>query len=216
MLLPLLASCHSRISERHHFASYQGDGVTPVNFYRLTVEGSTRFTSSRFLSGFYDERAVDLFFNELKPPPNSRLFGDDQKSPGTTDAVKALAPTPEHGTYVLILSSNADSVANAIGSFAESEVVADALSNIISSDQIRLKQESDANLAVQKAQAEALLTELSRTIADAGSAPDRAQARAGYLRVLAALARSLGHEGSFASFKEARAWFEREKGAARE
>lgn len=205
------AGCSSVVHERHHYVEYADDGVTPVNFYRLTVDGSTSFTSSRFLSGFYDERAVDLFFNERQAPVNSRLFPNDQKPPGTTQPLTPLDPDTKHGAYLLILSSNADAVADAIGNFADSELMAEAVSNLLSASSIEAKQVSDANLAVQKAQGVATWTQLNSQIADADAATDAGSSTLRYLRILTTLARSLGYDDSFSSFEEARKWFSMER-----
>lgn len=90
--------------ENHYFQSVKlntlaGESV-PTNFYRLHVSGRAWFSSARYCSGYYDERAVDLFFNEVKLKPTESsdknpVFRDGQKNPGTQEIIKPLSPS-EH------------------------------------------------------------------------------------------------------------------------
>lgn len=71
----LLVGCAATVQENHYFAAFK-DGVDgapreAVQFYRLRVDGDAQFTNARYLSGYYDERAVSLFFNELQGPNSS-------------------------------------------------------------------------------------------------------------------------------------------------
>ena len=166
------------------------------------------------MSGYYDERAIDLFFNEIRTPDTpSTLFPANQTNPGTDTKLTPLSPTAENGAFVLILSSDADSVANTIGSFAESRAVASAITNLINRDQLTEKQESDAVLPTQKAEAEALLASLRAQMDIAGAADTATKAETAYLRVLGTLANELGGDRDFANFAEARTWFELEREA---
>lgn len=209
----LLAGCAAGVKEKHFFASFKeiAPGVRePVQFYRLSVQGSANFSNARYLSGFFDERAVSLFFNELKSPANSKLFDDTVKLPGAPDGTKleALSPTPDNGAFVMILSTNADSIANAIGSFAESQVVSDAFTRMLNKDRFLAKAQSDASLSVQKAEAGALIARLDAETAAARTARTGTQATVSYIRALSALAQSLGYTGpEFAGLPAAQEWF---------
>ena len=209
----LLAGCAASVRENHFFAAYTTDSAgkrEPQQFYRLSVNGQASFSNARYLSGFYDERAVSLFFNELKSPTNGKLFDDTVKLPGAADGTKlqSLDPKPQDGAFVMILSTNADSIANAIGSFAESQVVSDAITQILNKDRVQAKATSDAKLGVQKAEATALLSRLTAHTDQAASAPNASDAITAYLRALTALAQSLGYAGSeFRSLDVAQEWF---------
>ena len=209
----LLGGCAASVRENHYFAAFTTDSAgkrEPQQFYRLSVDGHASFSNARYLSGFFDERAVTLFFNELKSPENGKLFDDNVKLPGAPDGTKLqpLDPTPQEGAFVMILSTNADSIANAIGSFAESQVVADALTRVLSKDRVQAKASSDAKLGVQKAEATALTTRLAAQTGQAAAAKSAADATAAYLRALTALAQSLGYSGSeFRSMEAAQEWF---------
>jgi hypothetical protein len=149
----VLAGCTASVRETHYFASFKNDSDTPskpVNFFRLNVEGGAQFSSARYLAGFYDERAVDLFFNEIRSNDSNKsiLFKADLKDPGSDVTIKPLSPSTGNGAFVLVMSTSADSIANAIGSFAESEMVAEAITNLIAKEKIKEKIKSDATIAV--------------------------------------------------------------------
>jgi hypothetical protein len=212
LALPL-AGCSAMVHENHHFAAYRDnvDGVRePAQFYRVTVDGSTWFSNTRYLTGYFDERAVSLFFNEIKAPANQKLFDDAMVLPGAAPGTKLtpLAPSPENGAFVMIMSTNADAVASTIGSFAESQVVADAITRMVSRDRVVAKGQSDARLTVQKAEATALVSQLDAQTKAAREANTGTQAAASYQRALTTLARSLGYTGAdFDKLDDARNWF---------
>ncbi|MEO1038261.1 MAG: hypothetical protein AAFX09_01855 [Pseudomonadota bacterium] len=215
----LLGACTSTVRETHYFASYEPGDTEPANFFRLTVKADSGFTSSRYLAGYYDERAVDLFFNEIRTrtgteatPDRRNIFTGLPQVAGST--IKPLQPTPENGAFVMIFSTNADSVANTIGSFAESQVVADAITNLVNRDTLRAAARSDAMTATVMARA-SFVNDTFQTSADqilAAVGQDAATTNWGALersslRALESLARGLGADESFASFDEARTWF---------
>ena len=208
-----MTGCSATVKENHYFAAFKdtSPGVRePVQFYRLTVQGDAKFSNARYLSGYFDERAVSLFFNEMRSPTNSKLFDDTIKLPGAPDGSKlqALSPTPDNGAFVLILSTNADAIANAIGSFAESQVVSDALTRMLNKDRFQAKAQSDARLSVQKVEAGALLARVDAQSLAARTAATGTAATVGYLRLLTALAQSLGYTGpEFGSLATAQDWF---------
>ena len=217
----IMSGCTASVNEKHYFGSFNKMSDTPtkpVNFYRLNVSGTAYFSSARYLAGFYNERAVDLFFNEMRSDKQdkSTLFKVDLKEPGTDDSIKPLTPTPGNGAFVLIMSSSADSIANAIGSFAESEVVAEAITNLVAKEKIQEKIKSDATIPVVTSRGTALESQLSILLEDAKSQTDPEESKKAYLRVLNALGRALGYDSSFTSFAEARKWFQLERNASGE
>jgi hypothetical protein len=216
LITVLCAGCAAKIYERHYLPSYaQSDSRKvgdPVNFFRLTVDGSASFTNARYLSGFFDERAVDLFFNEMKAPTNQKLFDESIKPPGhsANEAFKPLSPSTE-GAFVLILSTNADSIANAIGSFAESQVVADALTRAFNKDKFAARAQSDVEVSTLTARAQLATERVKLGLDSARAATSDAAARTAYQRSLLALAQALGYRGAeFKDFADARRWFELE------
>jgi hypothetical protein len=209
----VLAGCAATVQENHYFAAFR-DGINgqrePVQFYRLAVNGQSQFSNTRYLTGYFDERAITLFFNELKSPTNQKLFDDATVLPGAAAGTKLvpLSPTSDNGAFVLIMSTNADAIAGTIGSFAESQVVADALTRLFNRDRINAKSQSDARLGVQKAQGTALVTQLRAHASAAASAASGVDSIAGYRRALTTLAQGLGYSGpEFDSLEKARDWF---------
>jgi hypothetical protein len=51
--------------EHHYHKSIDRHGNVS-NYYRLTVNGYAAMSSARYISGYHGERAVDVFFDELK------------------------------------------------------------------------------------------------------------------------------------------------------
>lgn len=214
-----LSACSSTVNERHYFAQYDAETDKPVNFYRMTISGSSEMSRSRYISGYYDERAVDLFFNEIKTLPEAQaaerenipaLFSNTQTNPGTSDKLVPLNPNSGNGAFVLVMSNNADSVVNAIGSFSESQVVAQTLTALLNKDQFREQIRDTATAEVERSNASALKANLTSLLA-AAKAAGNADAERLYLQALNALARDLGHDESFEDFDKARAWFALER-----
>ena len=212
-----LGGCGTVIHERHYFASFNeapGGKREPTQFFRVNVDGSTSFSNTRYLTGYFDERAVSLFFNEIKAPANQKLFDESIALPGAAAGTKLtpLSPTSDNGAFVLIMSTNADAVASAIGSFAESQAVADALTRIVNRDRIKAKLQSDATLNVQKAQGAALWSQVEALTKSASAAGTGAKAASIYLSTLSTLARGLGYTGpDFAKAEDARTWLNLEE-----
>lgn len=217
-----IGGCGTVIHENHYFAAFvdSPEGQRePVQFYRLSVDGNTQFSNTRYLTGYYDERAVSLFFNELKSnttiTSTHKLFDDNAVLPGTQTKLTPLTPTADNGAFVLIMSTNADAVAGTIGAFAESQVVADALTGLFSRERVKAKLQSDASLAVKKAEGGALATQVKAQIDAAAAAPGGSLAAASYLRALTVLARGLGYSGAeFPDSTAAQAFFTLESSRA--
>lgn len=213
----LLSACATSFKEDHYFQLMDPKSPGAVtNYYRLKVSGYGALSSARYVSGYYDERAVDLFFNELKidttPDPalnggsTRLLFQDQLKSPGSDEIIKPLEPG-RHGAFVMILSTNASSVARTIGQFAENQVVADAITNLMNRD-VLLSGANEARVSSERANAAA--TEVARLIGlvPSGDSPSREATESALVRVLSTIATDLaGAPQSFATLNEAQAWF---------
>lgn len=209
----LLTGC-TNFSQVYHFQSTSGN-VT--NYYRVRVEGDAQTARTRYLAGFYDERAVDLFFNELKPAQGEegqirKLFVEGQKAPGEDTPLKPLTPDKAKGTFVMIFSTNPKAVADTIGAFADSQVVADAVTNILNRREIEMSRILTAGQGVSNQAATAIADELEALIPRASdSPPPSAALTRSYLRALEAIARETAGPPAFADFAAARAWLGRPK-----
>jgi hypothetical protein len=230
-----LAACFAvsacaRIHETHYFQQNLADSSGRANYFRLEVSGRAYFSAARYIAGFYDERAVDLFFNEVKsggtsdkktgdnteaPASSSAatstirpLFAADATLPGTDEVVKPLKD-PGDGTFLMLFSTNATAVADAIGQFAENQLAADALTNIVNRSEIRSRAERQGRAEGRLAGVSALKATLDALVelVPKGADPSVPATERSMLRILNALARGLGHSGSFASITEASAWF---------
>ena len=159
-----IGGCTS-FSEDHFFESRARESGKTTNYFRVRVSGSASLSKARFVSGYYDERAVDLFFNETKLAGGEVtnvpvVFESGQDNPGTDEVIKPLTPSAQHGSLVMLLSTNARDVAAAIGQFAENQLVADAITNIVNRDVVSALRESETLPKFEQAQAEAIAKEL--------------------------------------------------------
>jgi hypothetical protein len=206
-----LAGC-TGFSQVYHFQSAPAaDGVP--NFFRVKVEGDAQTARARFLAGFYDERAVDLYFNEVKTGNGDirKLFENNQKEPGDANTViKPLTPDGARGSFVMIFSTNPKAVADTIGSFADSQLVAEALTNLLNKKEIEasrlLTATRGANDAVSTALADELAAIVPAAPADNLAPPSKEVLTRQYLRVLEVVSRHSGGPASFADIAAARAW----------
>jgi len=207
-----LGAC-ATFDQTYHFQSTGKSGST--NFFRVTVSGEAQTAKARYLAGFYDERAVDLYFNELKPAQGSEdqirnVFVDGAKPPGESEALKPLTPDKAHGTFLMIFSTNPKAVADTIGAFADSQVVADALTNLTNRNEIVAARALAADQGVSDQAADAIADELKELIPAAADTPPAAAAlNTTYFRALEAIIRALGTSLSISSYDDARQWLGR-------
>jgi hypothetical protein len=226
-LMALLTSC-ATVKETHYFQQPLPDSSGRANYFRLQVRGEGTWSSARYIAGFYDERAIDLFFNEVKaasstaPASDTKdtapaaspsgairpLFPEGTKLPGTDESVKPLKD-PGNGTFLMIFSTNANAVADAIGQFAENQLAADALTNIVNRRDVEAFADRQDRAERRMAGADALTAELDALVSllPDGAAPPADQTERSMLRLLNAIGRELGHTGTFASVDQASGWF---------
>ena len=218
LLVSQLISCATFVGEEHYFQAVDKETGNVTNYYRLSVDGSAFMSSARYVSGYYDERAVDLFFNEMKisttkptDTTSSMLFNAEANNPGTQNKITPLSPTDENGAFLMVLSSNASSVTNTIGQFAENQIVADAITNLANRDVIIAEEKkSQADML----SANATSTEINNLfdLVPSSNQPDKSETIAAYIRILNAIARGLDEDQSgFTDFNNAETWLKRMK-----
>jgi len=111
-LLPLaiLSTCIfscSTFKETHYFK----DSLEPVaNYYKVDVSGYSLFSSSRYVSGYYDRTAILEYFGEIGQPEKARIVPAAANS--GSDQTKEL---------VLLLSSNSDAIANGFSNLVKNK-----------------------------------------------------------------------------------------------
>jgi len=211
--IALCGACATTFEEHHYYQALDPKTEKVTNYYRLTVRGYAAMSSARYISGYYDERAVDLYFNEVKvaqtpegATSTQELFSKEIKDPGTQEVIKPLSPDSQHGAFVMILSTNASNVSRTIGQFAENQVVADAITNLANRDVLL----QTASVATARAgSANATADEVSRLIAllPDGTTPTAKESEASLLRILNAIGTGIeGHPVAFESLDQAAAW----------
>lgn len=214
----LLSGCVTKFGEQHFYQLKSDQTGIVTNYYRLNITGYASMSSARYVSGFYDERAVDLFFNEMKlgkTAPNttsgSELFVDQQTNPGTTGKITPLSPSAGDGSLVMILSSNASSVTNTIGQFAESQVVAEAVSNLANRDLLAVDTRRNQAAVLSANAAASELDQLMKLLPTPANAKQVDTEKA-LLRVLNAIVRGVTpQQETLSSFNTAEDWLKRVK-----
>lgn len=153
----LLLGCQSG-RELHYFKS--GD-----NYYRLKIRESSFASKARYLSGYFDEKAVDRYFGEMTQPlesdtvrSNQVQFFQTDYSDYTPDKLKIDSMKK----LVLILSTNSNAISEQIGAFAENDRIMSAIMELTNKDQIQ------ENLAAQNT-----IEDIKRTNAAIKNAGDR-------------------------------------------
>ncbi len=211
--------CSTSFKEDHYFQALSPKTGDVTNYYRLRVDGYAYFSSARYVSGYYDERAVDMFFNEVKIAPtpsgstgSQKLFMDNQNNPGVSDKIIPLSPSDQHGAFVMILSNNASSVTNTIGQFAESQVVAEAVTNLTNRDLLRSNTTGQKE-EIDKANATKQEIESLVDLVPDGATPPADETSRAYLRILNAIAAAIDSGSpTIANFDEAQDWLSKQKG----
>ncbi|MBX2947199.1 MAG: hypothetical protein KF725_15315 [Cyclobacteriaceae bacterium] len=126
----MVAGCQS-IREMHYFKDKAGN---PPNYYRLQIKGHAFLTSSRYLSGNFDEEAVNYYFGEIEQPQSVKFESKqlDSKQPN-----QGIEPIGSDGKkFVLMLSTNSDAISTAFGNFVESKETQLYLARIINRDKL--------------------------------------------------------------------------------
>ncbi|WP_337043756.1 hypothetical protein [Emticicia sp. 17c] len=197
----LLQSCITHINEFHYFK----DDLRPLpNYYRVHVRGySFLYSQTRFYAGFFKSDAIDIYFNEFSQPKNGEL----RKKADSTNIHPIDGDTDKQ--LVVILSSNADAIADQIGNVTQTQNALKNLMQLTSTDK-------QANLVSLQDKKEILMDE-NESLFDIGNtlltgvetvpAGDTLKVQASLLQLLNQLASTEGKPVSFKSFKEAREWF---------
>ncbi|MEN1706433.1 MAG: hypothetical protein AAGJ54_13095 [Planctomycetota bacterium] len=202
-----LSGCGSgKISERYHFPGVRDGEV--VNYYRVDVEGRVEGTQLRYVSGFFDEDALNRYFNTFSQADNGTLISYNDPEPNPEVSVAAgeeRDPDPQklNRKLVMLLSQNSEVVADEIGGLAQSEAFATVVSRLIFADEI-------AAVETEKLEAERYDELLGRLKAQAGEVADRlpgaAEPDAELLNFLNSVGAVLGSP-PFRTINEARTWF---------
>lgn len=202
-LLLCLGACQS-IRENHYFKDRAGN---PPNYYRLQIKGHAFLTSSRYLSGNFDEEAVNNYFGEIGQPKDAK-FGNNTSRQPSTNSIVPIGKENQGKKFVLLLSTNSDAISSAFGNFVESKETQKEIARIINRDKLeeldQLKAEEEVN---QKRRAKLL----SLAEAYLNSITDSEPKEAINIKLLAYLNATADYFGRTQNFKtvaEAKTWFD--------
>ena len=222
--IALLSGCAASFQDKHHFATINTQTGEIANIFRVTVKGGAELSNTRYISGYYDERAVDLFFNEVKSGDLAADYSksgvspifktvdckdlDDKACAAKQDAILRTVPVGrdigKEGAFVMILSTSADAIASSIGSFAENEAVLQSALYLAT----RSDREQSAKIAaiapIVNNQRLAVVKEIDTIFSGSPNL-----AKSDYLEILRAAAAGLAPDAvpRFSDEKEAAAWF---------
>lgn len=96
----ILTACQSA-KELHYFRS-------GGNYYRLKINETSFASKARYLSGYFDDKAVDKYFSEMSQPDSGKFF-------------EWVGNEPRGTQLVMILSTNSTTIAEQIGNLASNE-----------------------------------------------------------------------------------------------
>lgn len=141
--------CSTASKETHYYRAVSEDG-TVKNYYKLDISSSSELASSRFVSGYFDEQAVNQYFSEVTggkqtlpgtTGTNSQAQGkpatitDTAISPKDVDSkaarIEPAGPGRNGTKLVLLLSSNSDAIANEIGAIADGQQISNLVGQIL-------------------------------------------------------------------------------------
>jgi hypothetical protein len=139
LIMTLSISCSS-FSEVHYFKDkvgiVSGDKKTVSNYYKVKICGYSFLSSSRYVSGYFNQDAINLYFNEISQPVNGKLF--------TNTAV-----TNEDGNeLVLVFSTNAKAITDQIGNISKNQSILNSMAQLTQKDKIIEAQSVKSDLSV--------------------------------------------------------------------
>lgn len=204
IMLVFMSGCMSSFSENHFFKSEDAYG-NPLNYYKLSVSGKNFLSTTRYLSGYFDEDAVNAYFDQFSQPEKG-LFNGSIKTGG--DNVKPLADGLKERKLVLLLSSNSDSIAQQIGQFANNEAIMTDLTRIIHMDHIKEAHSAQTAADYQEMRGKALSDIGEKVINGLAEDADQATAEANLLFYANRLATEFGNTVPFNNLEAARTWID--------
>lgn len=203
-ILLCFSGCMSGFSETHFFKSEDAYG-NPINYYKLSVSGRNFLSSTRYLSGYFDEKAVDAYFNQFTQSDKG-LFVGTITTEGSN--VRPIDDALAGRKLVLLLSSNSDAIAQQIGQFSNNQAVMSDLTRIIYRDHIKDAQSAKTSADFQQIRGKALADIGDRVIGGLPDDADQATAEANLLFYANRLAAEFDNSIPFKSLDEAKTWLD--------
>lgn len=204
LMLFFMSGCMSSFSENHFFKSEDAYG-NPLNYYKLSVSGKNFLSTTRYLSGYFDEDAVNAYFDQFSQPEKG-LFGGSIKTGRAI--VKPLEDDLKERKLVLLLSSNSDSIAQQIGQFSNNQAIMTDLTRIIHREHIKEAHSAQTAADLQGMRGKALSDIGDKVIGGLDDDADQPTAEANLLFYANRLATEFGNTVPFKSLEEARIWID--------
>jgi len=227
----LLVGC----SQFHEHYIFRAGRPGKANYYRVKIDGYTRYTSSQFAAGLYDAEAVDALFGELTGPGKrvtvtSAFAATTSTPPAITDTsgdvalvnsstnVTTPVSSPEtlsgksltNQKFVFFLSSNANAFINQIQTYVDAGNTQTAVMTLLFKDDMQKLEASRS----QVSKADVRMSTLSTAIANAvtplgtGDTAKSSDVRDATLEIMALLANRSNTSSpvSFSDIKQAEQW----------
>ena len=226
MCASLINGCSMKVRETHHLGIWDHEKQQFIDFYRIKVRATARFSTAHYTAGIYDEKAVDLMFNEFRKSAPERVNTRSLRSLSSAadSCSEPREPSAEgrtegicvsNGIFVFILSTDARAIADTIATFAQSEALAAAIYSLANKNIIAESNQIEAYSDARSIMGASLVARLRLFFeqADAslqGSEQEKdrlTKFRDIYRELLYTIARPLGRKAPFDSFLEANLFF---------
>ena len=221
-----LSGCSMKVREIHHLGIWDHNTQQFTDFYRIKVHASAHFSTAHYTAGIYDEKAVDLMFNELRTSDPGKLNTRSLRSLSSAeDSCLGLEESGveartegiciSDGIFVFILSTDARAISDTIATFSQIEALAAAIYSlankelIADSNRIKAYNETrNAEGASLVARIQLFFDQADMSLQGSEAEEDRiAEFREIYRQLLSTIARPLGRKAPFYSFLEATLFF---------
>ncbi len=215
MLMAYVSMVGCTFCETHYLRSTVANG-DPVNYYKLDVSGFTLFSSSRYLAGYFDESAVNTYFNEYTQPAGAHFDGT---TPASGDAsapnqskVSSIDPNLTGKSLVLILSTNSDAMAEGIGTIAKSDEIGAILNGMVTKSRTQEQQKAAADLKYGTSRGNVLGTEGDKMVTALDGGTDQSATQAALTTYAGRLANFIGGgHPTFKTIKDVQTWIDQHK-----
>lgn len=195
-VIPFIFGCQ-HVRELHHFRQ---DG----NYYRLKIKECAFASKSRYISGYYDEYAVDNYFGEIAAPDSVKLAAKVERINGEGEKCGN-----DNTKLVMILSTNSDVVASQIKTFAKNEETLEMLARLANKDKIEANVELAEELEKQY-HTNHIMISLGENLFSDLQPGDSTVNEKKILLYLNQVAVSRGYNGNFEKISDAKNWFNNE------
>ncbi len=126
IIIILLISCTS-INEVHYYKDKIYETSLP-NYYRVTIQANSFLTSTRYLSGYFDQSTVNSYFNETTQPSKATFIVKDKETNTYEETGNEL---------VILFSTRAQAISNNISNFSNNKSILNSLHRLSVKDKIK-------------------------------------------------------------------------------